>query len=561
MKCDSKNYKSLNNMENNRNTPFSSFSSLTFFTGLCIGLTPVATAIAADQTDKKSDDTLVVEAQPPSLYAPTHSADPKFARPIADTTRTMTVVSEQVLKDQGVTNLTDALKNVPGVGAFFAGENGNSTTGDAVYMRGVDTSNSIYVDGIRDISSVSRDTFNTEQVEVIKGPSGSDYGRSAPSGSINMISKQPRLDSGIDASASLGSAYMRRGTLDINQTMGETSAFRLNLMGEKTHDAGRDNVKNERYGVAPSLAWGLGTENRLYLNYLHVTQHNTPDGGIPTVGLPGYSAPNAATSALNGAGKVDTHNFYGTDSDYDDSTTDTATLRFEHDINDVTTLRNTTRWSRVKQDYLMTAVMGGANNITRPDPNNVDSWTWSRLANTKDVSNKILTNQTNLTTKFFTGSVGHDVSTGVEFTRETQTNYGVNAISPPAVNLYHPDSSVHIGGLNRNGANANGQTDTFGIYAFDTLQVTRDFELNGGIRLDSYRTEYDSASSCGGTGRGAVACPTGVAKGSPVTTVDTAKSGNLVNWKAGALYHLTDNGNVYLNYAISQQPQIGRAHV
>jgi catecholate siderophore receptor len=69
-------------------------------------------------------------------------------------------------------------------------------------MRGADTSNSIYVDGIRDIGSVSRDTFNTEQVEVIKGPSGSDYGRSAPTGSINMISKQPRLDSGIDASAS-----------------------------------------------------------------------------------------------------------------------------------------------------------------------------------------------------------------------------------------------------------------------------------------------------------------------------------------------------------------------
>jgi catecholate siderophore receptor len=218
----------------------------------------------------------VVEAQTPSLYAPTRSADPKFSRPIADTTRTVSVVSEQVMKDQGVTNLTDALKNVPGVGAFFAGENGNSTTGDAIYMRGADTSNSIYVDGIRDIGSVSRDTFNTEQVEVIKGPSGSDYGRSAPTGSINMISKQPRLDSGIDASASAGSAWFRRGTLDINQAIGETSAVRLNLMGEKTHDAGRDKVKNERYGVAPSAAFGLGTENRLYLNYLHVTQHNTP---------------------------------------------------------------------------------------------------------------------------------------------------------------------------------------------------------------------------------------------------------------------------------------------
>lgn len=217
----------------------------------------------------------------------------------------------------------------------------------------------------------------------------------------------------------------------------------------------------------------------MYLNYLHVTQHNTPDGGIPTIGLPGYSAPSAGTAALNHSGKVDTHNFYGTDSDYDDSTTDTATMRFEHDINDNTTIRNTTRWSRVKQDYLMTAIMGGASNITQPT-SDVNSWTWSRTANTKDVSNKILTNQTNLTSTFYTDAIGHDVSTGVEFTRETQTNYGVNPVTLPAVNIYHPDSSIHPGGLTRNGANANGQTDTFAIYAFDTLQITRDFELNGG---------------------------------------------------------------------------------
>ncbi|VDZ04253.1 catecholate siderophore TonB-dependent receptor [Escherichia coli] len=236
-------------MENNRNFPARQFHSLTFFAGLCIGITPVAQALAAEgQTN--ADDTLVVEASTPSLYAPQQSADPKFSRPVADTTRTMTVISEQVIKDQGATNLTDALKNVPGVGAFFAGENGNSTTGDAIYMRGADTSNSIYIDGIRDIGSVSRDTFNTEQVEVIKGPSGTDYGRSAPTGSINMISKQPRNDSGIDASASIGSAWFRRGTLDVNQVIGDTTAVRLNVMGEKTHDAGRDKVKNERYGVA-----------------------------------------------------------------------------------------------------------------------------------------------------------------------------------------------------------------------------------------------------------------------------------------------------------------------
>ncbi|MBU6517851.1 catecholate siderophore receptor Fiu [Pantoea sp. B270] len=544
------------NMDKNRQLPFGSFNSLTLFTGLCIGISPAA-ALGADNSGKKSDDTLVVEARTPSLYAPNASADPKFTRPLVDTTRTMTVIPDQVIKDQGVTNLTDALKNVPGVGAFYAGENGSSTTGDAVYMRGVDTSNSIYVDGIRDIASVTRDTFNTQQVEVMKGPSGTDYGRSAPSGSINMISKQPRLDTGLDASVSAGSAWMRRGTLDYNQAINDNAAFRLNLMGEKTHDAARDNIQNERYGVAPSLALGLDTATRLYVNYLHVHQNNTPDGGIPTVGLPGYSAPSAAYAALNNSGKVATSNYYGTDSDFDKSTTDSATLRFEHDLSDNTTLRNTTRWSRVKQEYLLTAVMGGASNITAPNPNDVGSWRWSRLANTKDISNRILTNQTNITSKFATGSVGHDVSAGVEFTRENQTTYGVNALTPPAVNIYHPISSISIGGLDRNGANANGQTDTFGIYAFDTLAITSDFELNGGIRLDNYHTEYDSATACGGTGRGALACPAGVARNTPVTTVDTAKSGNLVNWKAGALYRLTEQGNLYVNYAISQQPPGG----
>lgn len=543
-------------MDKNRQLPFGSFNSLTLFTGLCIGISPAA-ALGADNSGKKSDDTLVVEARTPSLYAPNASADPKFTRPLVDTTRTMTVIPDQVIKDQGVNNLTDALKNVPGVGAFYAGENGSSTTGDAVYMRGVDTSNSIYVDGIRDIASVTRDTFNTQQVEVIKGPSGTDYGRSAPSGSINMISKQPRLDTGLDASVSAGSAWMRRGTLDYNQAINDNAAFRLNLMGEKTHDAARDNIQNERYGVAPSLALGLDTATRLYVNYLHVHQNNTPDGGIPTVGLPGYSAPSAAYAALNNSGKVATSNYYGTDSDFDKSTTDSATLRFEHDLSDNTTLRNTTRWSRVKQEYLLTAVMGGASNITAPNPNDVGSWRWSRLANTKDISNRILTNQTNITSKFATGSVGHDVSAGVEFTRENQTTYGVNALTPPAVNIYHPISSISIGGLDRNGANANGQTDTFGIYAFDTLAITPDFELNGGIRLDNYHTEYDSATACGGTGRGALACPAGVARNTPVTTVDTAKSGNLVNWKAGALYRLTEQGNLYVNYAISQQPPGG----
>lgn len=555
--------------EPNISPAFPVSGTLTVFASLCVGLSapamsatgtaltaPAPVATSTKKAAAPADETLVVKGALPSLYLPQTLSDPKFTRPLADTTRTVTIIPQQVMQEQHATTLTDALKNVAGAGAFFAGENGSTSTGDTIYMRGIDTSSSIYLDGIRDISSTTRDTFNTESVEVIKGASGSDYGRSAPSGSINRISKQPLPGTSVAGSVSYGSGSERRATVDYNQMINDTTAFRVNMMGDKGHSNTRNNISHEKYGIAPSIAFGLDTPTRLYLDYEHVHQNNTPDGGIPTIGLPGYTAP-SGFEALNGSGKVNTHNYYGTDSDFDHSDSDTATLRFEHDFSDSTTLRNTTRWSETRQKYLLTSIMGGNTQITTHGSASAGDWDWARLINTKDALNKIVTNQTNLTSRFNTGDISHDISTGVEVTRETQINYGVRSLIAPAVNIYHPDSDVSIGGLTPTGADARGTTDTFGVYAFDTLQVTPAFELNGGVRLDSYRTRYSALSVCGGTGRGAVSCPEGVASGTPVSTVDTAKSGNLFNWKAGALYHLTPQGNVYINYGVSQQPPGG----
>ena len=87
-------------MEKNASLPFGSFNSLALFTGLCLGASPAA-GIAAENSVKNSEETLVVEAAPPSLYSPGASADPKFNKPLVDTTRTITVIPEQVIKDQG----------------------------------------------------------------------------------------------------------------------------------------------------------------------------------------------------------------------------------------------------------------------------------------------------------------------------------------------------------------------------------------------------------------------------------------------------------------------------
>src|SRR3546814_4977062 len=92
-------------------------------------------------------------------------ASPKFTPPLRDTPQTIQVIGKELFNEQVATTLTEVLRNSPGVGTFYAGENGNTTSGDAIRMRGFDTSNSIFVDGIRDLGSVSRDIFNTEAVE------------------------------------------------------------------------------------------------------------------------------------------------------------------------------------------------------------------------------------------------------------------------------------------------------------------------------------------------------------------------------------------------------------
>ena len=110
-------------------------------------------------------------------YKADTSANPKFTAPLVDTPQTISVIREQIIREQGATTLTEALRNIPGAGTFFLGENGNTSTGDTIFMRGFDTSSSIFVDGIRDLGSVSRDVFNIEQVEVVKGPASTDVGR------------------------------------------------------------------------------------------------------------------------------------------------------------------------------------------------------------------------------------------------------------------------------------------------------------------------------------------------------------------------------------------------
>ena len=546
-----------------------SLTAATLLTGLALGVCLPAQAQSGvgpsdanelEQRKPKTLEKVEVEGERERSYSG-ELTSPKSTQPLVDTTRTVNVIGADLFTEQGATTLTDVLRNSPGVGTFYVGENGNTSTGDSIYMRGFDSSSSIYVDGVRDLGSISRDVFNIQQVEVAKGPSGADFGRSAPTGSINLASKEAGLNNANSATVSWGSANQRRLTTDLNTVLGTSSAFRINLMVQDSGVPGRDVVNNQRWGIAPSLAFGLGGNTRVYLNLLHVDQDNVPDGGVPTVGLPGYSTPDAARPQIGTAPQVDRDNFYGTTSDHDEVAADMATLRIEHDVGNNLRLHNITRWGRTQQDYLLTAFMLSADpaRFITPDIEDPSTWQVGRsLPTFKDQRNTILTNQTNLRAHFGTeGGIQHDLSAGLELIRETLDSRGQAATSGsswPLANLYHPNPDVSGLTWAHNGTRAHGRTDTAALYAFNTMKLDQHWQLNAGVRLDRYSTDYSNLVICGA--RGAPVCGS-LPAGTVVPGVDASDADTLVSWNAGVLYKPTENGSVYANYAMSQQPPGG----
>jgi catecholate siderophore receptor len=532
----------------------SSFNSSTAIGLMLAALPGIAAAQQADPSTPAPGSTpaaatlptVKVQAAPEGGYKTNESASPKATAALIDTPQTVTVINEKLIREQGATTLTEALRATPGVGAFYLGENGSTSTGDAIYMRGSDASSSIFVDGIRDIGTISRDVFNIAQVEVLKGAAGFDIGRGAATGAINLITKQPELKNSGSATVGFGSARYKRATGDINRQLSDHAALRLNLMAEDSGVAGRDEVKNKRWAFAPSLALGLGTPNRVTFDYLHVKQDNIPDGGVYTIGLPGFTGPistpvdAARTAAIGAAPRVRSTNIYGSSTDHDDVGANMLTAIVEHDLSGGAVIRNTSRWGKTHQDYQLSSFMGAATSITTTDLADPSTWTLARNMNNKDITNEILTNQTNLSGSFNTGSVSHSFTSGIEFIREQQlsrTFAQVAGTTLTPVNVYAPTGD---NGYARylTGAYTYGKTNTIGLYAGETATLTPSWLANIGLRWDHYDTVYNSYAATG-------------------VKTPLNDFGNLLSGKIGLLYKPTANSSVYASWAVTRQPPGG----
>lgn len=520
-----------------------------------------AAATAAARAEKDPKRRVHIRGEREAGFKADHASSPKYTEALVDTPQTVVVIKKELFEQQGATTLTEALRNTPGVGTFFLGENGSTNTGDAIYMRGFDSSGSLFVDGIRDIGSISRDVFNIEQIDVLKGPAGTDTGRGAPTGSINLNTKQPMLRRFGNASLTAGSADRVRGTADLNTVIDHERgiAVRLNALDQDNGNPARDEVKDKRWAVAPSIAFGLNGPTKFYLDYLHVKQDNLPDGGVPTVGLPGYTSPAATKPELNTAPPVDPKNFYGARNDYDHVKADMLTAIIDHEFGPRMRLRNVSRYGKTKQFYLLTAFMGtAANIITTPSAANPNvraadpsTWLLNRSTRTiKDQENTVLANQTTLTTDFDTGALRHTLVSGLELTNEKQTSYGYTGLGVmPLTSFYHPDASLLPTTLvlARSGARTRGESTTASGYLLDTIKLGDKWLVGASVRVDHFDVDYDAVTLATATSTPPLPV------GTPIPT-HIELSDQLVSGKVSLLYKPTENSSVYALWANSKQP-------
>ena len=505
-----------------------------------------------------------ITSQREKPYKAEASASNKLTQPLLDTPKTVQVVKKEMLQEQGAATLMDALRNTPGI-TMQLGENGATSAGDTFQMRGFSSQSATFVDGMRDLGAVTRDVFNLEQVEVVKGPSGADIGRGAAAGYINLISKQPLLDTSTDATLSLGTAGMKRLTADHNQRLGASSALRLNVMVQDSGVDGRDVVKNKGTGIAPSLALGLGSPTRVYLYSQHLRQNNVPDGGIPTVGMEGFYNANATIQA---AGRAKRENYYGSAHDRERVQADMASAKLEMDLGGSTVLRSLTRYGQTDMDRVLTGVNAPA----------VTSGGVLQVARTRqrvDQRNEILGNQTSVVTRLETAGITHDLSAGFELMVERQRNLAftngststvsvvlngkpVPAITIPPADLYAPNFDDVMGTSIATGAQTDGRTTTQALYVFDTLTLNPAWKINGGLRVEHYNTSTNSSTLVtGGTGGNlATYAPQGYGVGALVpSALSTADW--LTSWNVGAVFKPSANGSIYTAYANSLNPPGG----
>jgi catecholate siderophore receptor len=503
-------------------------------TACCVAAVSVAsTAFAEETKDKKKDSAveipaLVIEtstapganpyADPAAPYKVDRSADGKISQDIQDFSKEITIIPKEAIKDSGATSVKDVIRQQPGI-TIGTGEGGNAL-GDRFIIRGFEARGDVMVDGLRDPGIVSRETFAIEQIEISKGPDSTFAGRGTTGGAINMITKMPQAEDFTTISTGIGTDGYKRVTVDSNQVVSKTLAVRANGMWHDSNVPGRSDdvdVKDDRWGGAISFEWQANEDVTLLGDYYHVKTDALPDYGVP------WNASTKTPYVVDGEAK-----YYGQlNRDFWETSQDIATLQSQVRLSPDLNWNTKVRYGYATNEYVVGAPEGpnlGAGTVNSSAKQRRQNWEYYGGVST-------------LAYEFQTGAFKHTLISGVEATYEEARNPGFTGQSNVTVDINNPNNYAWTGTIRKNGAFTASLIETQAAFLSDTMELSEQWQVFGGVRFDHYSMIQTTAPG-----------------GSPYPETSGDTNTRFFNWHAGVTYKPRPNGSFYVAIASASNP-------
>ncbi len=419
---------------------------------------------------------------------------------IQELPQTVNVVPQRIIEEQKANTLGQALRNVPGV-TVNLGEGGAGMNGDQFRIRGFQAKGDMYVDGLRDFGVYVRDTFATEEVQVIKGPAAESFGIGTAGGAINMRLKTPQLQDHVAVEGTAGMGPMGRTTLDVNKALGPNTAARFVGLWHDQEFVDRDLTFSDRWGVLGSLAFGINTDTNLILSYFHQTGDRLPDTGVP------LANPSLQRDYPYYIGKpvtefgVPRDNSYGKVTDHDEHDINMFTARFSHQVAPWLNFYNDSRLAFYERDFAHSFANcdgvgdGGATQQCSRDVFNRRLDTPYRLSNNGFIQDAWgAQNITTAVANFATGSLKHEMVAGIDLFYQEDRRKALQQGPTEAGTILFPDNFGGRDTVNHL-SRKRGEAEYLALFASERLWLTDTFSVLGGVRWDDYSATYWSTTN------------------------------------------------------------------
>ena len=426
---------------------------------------------------------------------------------LVDIPQSIAVISRDLIDDQGLRSFGDVLRYVPGT-TIGQGEGHR----DAPVLRGNITTSGFFIDGVRDDVEYFRDLYNSERIEILKGPNSMIFGRGTGGGVINRVTKKADFEPVAALDLAGGSFGYGRAAIDIGAASGDVAAVRLNAVYENA-DSYRDFVGVERYGVNPTATWRLSEDTQARISYEYFHDARDVDRGVPSQNGRPYAGDRTAFFGNPAASRseVDVH---------------LATIAVDHRFTDALRLKSAVTFAdydKYYQNVHANSPVGPTGNVSLQNYfSGVERRNWF--------------SQNDLTWEGDLFGAGHTILFGAEFGRQTSDNIrAANNNAAGVVNIAAPTTfapPVFAGLQNDNRVRLN----LAAVYLQDQIEIAPWLDLVGGVRFDHFDLDFDNDIAGG---------------------ADFARVDNVVSPRGGVVFKPLETASVYASYTISFLPQSG----